>query len=668
MDIVVPVYGNVEGLRRCISAVAAHTPPHRLIVIDDASPDPAVGEYLSTLSNCHVFRNSVNRGFVGTVNRALRMSSNDVVVLNSDAIVTPRWLEKMLGCAYSGPSVATVTPLTNYGTIAAVPLWNQKNELPPGHTIDSFAQLVEDSSARSYPELPTAVGFCMLIRREAIDAVGYFDETTFGRGYGEENDFCLRATLLGYRHLLDDATFVYHEGGQSFGPEAQRLLDSNYRILLEKHPDYDGLIQRFLQRNPLADIQNSIERSSAGEVRRRLRVLILLHGPLNTMAGTEAHARDLIASVDAADMLVAYRNGSVLVVKEHRSGVEVRSMDFTPPVTSETGAGDWYRRLLRELRVQVIHVEHLMNQATAIVSAASSLGIPIVFVWEDYYLLCPKYNLLTDAGTFCNWCRDLNECDRCLGSQGAYPAGFQKVWRTRNQRLIDKIDAHVFLCEASLRGVTQVFSIRPASVRMIPHALSNSRRITASHTPRESRSLRVAFLGVQLPQKGFAVFSEVIRLCGIGEIEWYTFGASPPAAPTVARSDVVHHGAYDRERIPELLNEAGIDVVLLLSTWPETFCYTLTEAWQAGIPVIGSSLGAIGERIVKSGAGWTVDTREPQEIVALLRHLHSDRTEISEKALLARTVELPELADMAATYGELYRELLSRGEASRAQI
>ena len=60
----------------------------------------------------------------------------------------------------------------------------------------------------------------MYIRRAALADVGAFDAEAFGRGYGEENDFCLRAGARGWRHLLACDTFVYHEGSVSFGAGA----------------------------------------------------------------------------------------------------------------------------------------------------------------------------------------------------------------------------------------------------------------------------------------------------------------------------------------------------------------------------------------------------------------------------------------------------------------
>ena len=166
IDVAVPVYGNEPLVRRCLESVFAHTPePHRLLVIDDASPDPGLRRALEDLDEegkILLFRNPENRGFVSTVNRAFRMTANDVVALNSDTVVTPGWLGKMARCAASRPRVASVTPLTNNGTICAVPRWNEPNPIPEGLSLNEWAGRIEIQSRRRYPDLPTGVGFCML--------------------------------------------------------------------------------------------------------------------------------------------------------------------------------------------------------------------------------------------------------------------------------------------------------------------------------------------------------------------------------------------------------------------------------------------------------------------------------------------------------------------------
>ena len=103
----------------------------------------------------------------------------------------------------------------------------------------------------TYPDLPTGVGFCMFIRRSAIDALGTFD-LAFGAGYGEENDFCLRAARAGWRNVLADDAFVVHTGGRSFAGRKAELGERNMERLLARHPHYGDMVQRYIAADPLA--------------------------------------------------------------------------------------------------------------------------------------------------------------------------------------------------------------------------------------------------------------------------------------------------------------------------------------------------------------------------------------------------------------------------------
>jgi GT2 family glycosyltransferase len=142
-------------------------------------------------------------------------SSGDVVLLNSDTVVTRNWLGKLQQAAYSRPNIGTVTPLTNNGTIASVPRFLENNEIPPGFKLEEFARIIERCSRREYISVPTCVGFCTYVRREMLDAVGVFDPV-FDKGYGEENDLSLRGAKAGFDNIIDDATFIFHRGNMSF--------------------------------------------------------------------------------------------------------------------------------------------------------------------------------------------------------------------------------------------------------------------------------------------------------------------------------------------------------------------------------------------------------------------------------------------------------------------
>lgn len=258
--VVVPVFNAAEETRRCLDALAA-TPDSRaadVIVIDDASTDPAVAPLLEQLPSSWVMvGNEQNLGFVATANLGMALAGrSDVVLLNSDTRVSAGWLEAMLDCAHSDDAIASITPLTNHGEIASVPEFCRANPWPEDP--DLWARAARESGPPTYPDIPTAVGFCMYLRRAAIDEIGGFDEIAFGRGYGEENDWCCRATEAGWRHVLCDHAFVAHQGGASFGPLGLAPGGAAMETLLARHPDYMQRVQAFIETDPFSDRRRRI--------------------------------------------------------------------------------------------------------------------------------------------------------------------------------------------------------------------------------------------------------------------------------------------------------------------------------------------------------------------------------------------------------------------------
>ncbi|WP_282022629.1 glycosyltransferase family 2 protein [Priestia flexa] len=240
IDVIIPVYSGFNETKECIQSLLNTTnrKEHRFIFINDQSPDERIVELLNSQvdsSRVSVLKNDENLGFVRTVNKGMKFSNNDVILLNADTVVTNYWIDKMYTAAYSNKKVGTVTALTNNGTIASVPNFNQDNELPKGYTIHSFAELVEKASKKVYPTIPTGVGHAMYIKRSIIDEVGYFDAESFGKGYGEEEDFSCRVIRKGYKNIIADDTFIFHYGSTSFKEEKMILIKENKKKLFKKH-------------------------------------------------------------------------------------------------------------------------------------------------------------------------------------------------------------------------------------------------------------------------------------------------------------------------------------------------------------------------------------------------------------------------------------------------
>jgi GT2 family glycosyltransferase len=256
IDVIIPVYRGLAETRRCLESVLAAPVrnPHEIVVVDDASPQPELSAWLREAGAGGRFTLLVherNRGFVASVNEGMRLHpGRDVVLLNSDTEVAPGWLDRIAACAARDPRTGTVTPFSNNATICSYPRFAQRNALPEGAGTADLDAAFARANAGQAVEIPTAVGFCMFIARRCLDEVGSFDEEAFGRGYGEEVDFCMRASRAGWRHWLAADTFVFHEGEVSFGGGAQEIRNRAQAIVDERYPEFQPRVRDFIAADP----------------------------------------------------------------------------------------------------------------------------------------------------------------------------------------------------------------------------------------------------------------------------------------------------------------------------------------------------------------------------------------------------------------------------------
>ena len=245
----IPVYGALDDFSQCLASVLEHTAKGvPVLVCDDHSPGPEIERHIDTLAATDTVENEVlyvrrarNLGFVGNVNAAFAQADPaDVVVVNSDVVVGPGWLDGLQRAARADETVATASTLTNHGTIVSVPHRNAPSPAPPhGMEPAEAARRVREAAQPAHPRLPTAIGHCMYVRRSALELVGPFD-LAFAPGYGEEVDFSQRCVLVGLKHVLADDVFVFHRGSGSFRPGggANPVQEQHERLIAERYPYY----------------------------------------------------------------------------------------------------------------------------------------------------------------------------------------------------------------------------------------------------------------------------------------------------------------------------------------------------------------------------------------------------------------------------------------------
>lgn len=254
LDVIMPVYSGYLETLQAIHAVLSsrNMTPHELIVINDHSPDGRLVDKMQSLAAAGLISLTSNRrnlGFVGSVNKAMALNPRrDAILLNSDTLVFGNWIDRLI--AHVDGRVATVTPFSNNAALCSYPRVFEGNALPPDVSARSLDRAAARLNRGWSAEVPTGVGFCMYVSRVAWRKLGGFDAQAFGKGYGEENDFCLRALDAGFSNLQALDVFVFHKGAVSFGESAGRMQKLNYAKLLAKHPGYRARVRAFAVADP----------------------------------------------------------------------------------------------------------------------------------------------------------------------------------------------------------------------------------------------------------------------------------------------------------------------------------------------------------------------------------------------------------------------------------
>lgn len=269
--VIIPVYRDLQVTQACVESVLNSDLPENasITIIDDKSPEVELSSYCEKIAERSGFSlvvNEENLGFVRTANKSFSLHQEaDIILLNSDTIVANDWIQRLQACAYREPDTGTVTPFSNNATICSYPVFPLPNDLPPGWSAWELDRLFQRANHGVCSEIPTAVGFCMYIKRSCLNHTGPFDEDKFGQGYGEECDFSLRASALGWKHVIAADVFVYHEGGASFAAESSERKRNADKVMNELHPGYHKTVSDFLQADPLYNLRMNVDATRLAE-------------------------------------------------------------------------------------------------------------------------------------------------------------------------------------------------------------------------------------------------------------------------------------------------------------------------------------------------------------------------------------------------------------------
>ena len=613
--VILPVYNQPDIVENCLRSLVKNTSGEvEIIAIDDSSPDRRVKEVLLKYSSrIKIFRNHENTGFVRTVNKGFELTKDKeiVIILNQDTEVPPLWVERLITPIVEDPRIASVTPMSNAATIMSFPEFCKDNEQFLGlntEFIDGFFLKYGDSEP---VEVPTAVGFCMAINRSVLDEVGYFDAETFGRGYGEENDWCMRAKKRGYKNAGITYLYVFHNHGSSFGPEKERLLRENLKRLRLKHPEYFAAVEDFIKRDPFKEIRDTVKLLIEANVGKR-NVLVVTN---SLGGGSEVYInylkRALGNKLNFIDLRYDFRSCCWFL----------NSIKLTRGIEENAT----FKRLLEILNVDTVFVNQIVSHPDPlnIIKLIEISNKPYVFAFHDYFAICPNWNLVSPSGWFCGLNNTSEFCRMCLSSNNYsdhkifYSESFDlNIWRESWREFLEKAKSVLFFSEASRKIVEKVYKLENGIV--IEHYVEPLSKASV----RNDGILTVGVLGAIGFPKGWHVVKKLAGELKNHPIRFVVIGVTAEIHERYEKDNLIITGRFRREELPKIVEEYNVDVVLIPSVWPETYSYTTTEAIMMGLPVIVFNMGAQAERVKRLNAGFAVNDYD--ELKQLIANINSE--------------------------------------------
>jgi GT2 family glycosyltransferase/glycosyltransferase involved in cell wall biosynthesis len=635
--VIVPVYRGVETTLACLARVLETVPDRTpVIVVDDAGPEPELSAALDRLARAHrsppgrirLIRNPHNLGFPASANIGMAAAGpgRDVVLLNSDAIVPPGWLERLRDAAWSAPDIGTAAPLSNDATILSYPHLGRVQPPPDTKMLDRIDRLAARANGGRTVEIPTSVGFCMYIRGDCLAETGLFRPEIFAQGYGEENDFCLRARHLGWRHVAASGVFVSHIGGQSFRATREHLLRRNLQLLERLHPGYHELIAAHVAADPLADARRRLDLTRWRALRpppaKIGAVILITHdegGGVERQIGVRARA--LAEQGFRPITLRPGADGSCLVAPGEGPG-DVWRGDFPNLRFAVPGELPELAALLRRERPTHVELHHQLGHNHALLTLPGLLGVPMDVFVHDYAAICPRVTLVTTSNRYCGE-PDAAQCEACVADLGSRLREEISVAALRRRTAADLSAARqvVFPSPDSekrlrryvpgLRGAVTPWEVDAASPG--PGASANGEGNGTRRRGSANGRRRVAIIGAIGTEKGYDVILDCARDAARRDLplEFVIIGYTHDDLRLIdtGRAEITYRFAPDRA-VAEITAQ-GADIAFIPSIWPETWCFALSDAWAAGLKAAVFDIGTQAERVRATNKGWVLPLALP---------------------------------------------------------
>jgi len=612
--IFIPVYNGSKYLDLCLKSLSIIESKNiRIIITDDASTDLDIKKIIENFKqrnkdkDIKIFKNETNLGFTRNVNRTFdELQKNEhLLILNSDTIIPKNLITNLLEAFKIDKRLGIVSPISNNNNmmrVLASPFM--------GNNIDQSVEHQEVESINTWLSkkrieniyTPTVDGFCMLINHKLVKKIGRFNENVFPRGYGEENDYCLRAWGKGFTAALVASTFVYHWGTKSFSEEEKvKNAKAGMQRLNEMYPFYQIFVNEFIQNKIFSDKMNKLYLDYLLE-----NFSVVLH--LVPSVGGGAKIMSQMLSINPKDKQLFISIQSL----KNTAKVKISDQIKTKNLEMEMDFDEFLSKLVKSRTKIVIHYVGEIDVRQTLKLKNSSYSIEAIL--HDFNVICPRNHLQGTESKFCGIPTD-GECQKCVSK--LVPKVSVSEHKEQKIQILDLMDDQIstispFLAETLSGKIGK-------RIKVIEHIsnneISNLKRI-ARPTRKATTQIKFGWLGVPSEEKGLQTVVEILEQNFGPEtptVECHHFGPNLSVENLLYRNKkIIKYGEYEifseigsNKFINSLVN-SKIDFWLFPTKVPETYSLTLDIALKTEIPIVSFNVGEIPKRLAKSQSQFLI--------------------------------------------------------------
>lgn len=369
-------------------------------------------------------------------------------------------------------------------------------------------------------------------------------------------------------------------------------------------------------------------------------------------------------------VLYKYSNNNLNSIKKYPRKLKL-NVDFEDSNLGEWSAKEFhnswliyiYFDILINYNIKLIHIRHLLNHSFDLPYVAKKLDIPVILSIHDFYFLCPFYVLL-DENKNCCWGECSQNSDNCyVPMTSLEDINSKKIiseWRLEVLKMFSNIDYFITTSDIVKKLFLSFFTdrkiINEKNFKVIEHG-RDFPKINREYfeIPSLSKPIKILCPANHLNvMKGSEIIKNIKKEDKNNLLEFHFLGNCHDEIENFG----INHGTYERDEFYKKVKEIRPSYIGIFSIWPETFCNTITEAWSCGIPVIGTNIGVVEDRIIKNNGGWIIDKDNPKNAFEMILEISDDVDEYLNIVDNLKQMQFKTTLEMANEYAKIYNSLL----------